>query len=140
MPCYDYKCEMCGSLQEFIVPSDDRNKLQQCQFCDQKSMVRQFPVEAIKGLQVWEPHYNEAFDCDVNSRKEWQNILKDKNAIEAGDKVRGGRDFDPKANNLMPQPVRGRQYVPEDVRRLERIKARQNDNVEVETSQGWKKI
>lgn len=140
MPVYDYKCEMCGDVEEFIVPSDERDNPQHCKYCEQRVMRRQFPVEAIKGLQVWEPHYNEAFDCDVNTRREWQSILKDKNVIEAGDSVRGGRDFDPKANNLMPQPVKGKQYVPEDVRRLERIKARQNDNVEVETSQGWKKI
>lgn len=140
MPCYDYKCDMCGHVEEFVVTSEERDNPRACRYCEQKVMVRQFPVEAIKGLQVWEPHYNEVFDCDVNTRKEWQAILNDKNAIEAGDRVRGGRDFDPKANNLMPQPPKGKQYVPEHVRKLENIKARQSDNVEVETKEGWKKI
>lgn len=138
MPMYDYKCDMCGNVEEMLVPLDKVDRPQECKYCQQRVMQRQFPVEAIKQLQVWEPHYSEMFDCDIPTKREYDRILRDKGAIEAGDRVRGARDFDPKANNMEPQPLKGKQYVTQDMARLERTagRARDRENLPVGVEAG----
>jgi len=115
MPAYDFICTSCGKTStHYQVPYEDREKPRKCD-CGGLAEY-QFPLEAVKGINVFEAFYAEPFDCDVHSRGEWKHILKDNGLEEAGDKVGGARNYDEKANGMRPVDPKGKQYVPKRIR------------------------
>jgi len=140
MPLYNYKCSMCSTTEVFMVRIADRDSLQECPYCDQKVMVRQF--EGTRNIKVFKPYHNTALGVDVETKSEQDYIYRDMGVIEAGDKVRGARNFDEKANNILPERLNGSKYVPQEVQKQRRAKQkaalRKAAGVQVETKGEWK--
>lgn len=109
MPRYDYRCNTCGKTVERSVSYDARAIPYPCDCGGVQEYC--FPMSAIDGYQPFEPMYVEPLGCDVSGRRELRQILKDQGLQEAGDKVGGARNWDPKANNIMPQAPRGESYL-----------------------------
>ncbi len=110
MPRYDFNCLVCNFEEERWASFEERTAT--CPECGDK-MVRQFPLSAIKGFQPFESYYDEGLGCDINGRRERQQVMKALNVIEAGDKVHGGRNFEANApHHVKPQPPRGAKLEP----------------------------
>lgn len=106
MPRYDYTCNQCANVIEAFVSYDEREKPQKCE-CGGVA-VYQFPATAALGFQPYEPWYNEALGCDVNGRREHQQIMSAMGLEEAGDSVHGARNFDKHApHHVKPLPPKG---------------------------------
>ena len=59
-------------------------------------------------VRTFEPYYDEGLHSDVYSERDRRSIMKQRGVHEIGDTVRGARNFDPKAPNLVgKQPPRG---------------------------------
>lgn len=99
MPTYDYKCPKCEKVAPVSLASfahRDTAKVR-CMDCD-TDMERQFPFEAALGIQKeFQPYFDEALNCNVYSREQKAQILRNKGLIETGDPVRGARNYDEKA-------------------------------------------
>lgn len=105
---FDFKCNDCKATQAILL-ADGEDSTQAVCACG-GAMVRQFPVEAIRGFQTFEPYYDEALDCDVHGKREKAEILKAEGLIERGDKVKGSRNEDKHADTIKPQPIIGKRY------------------------------
>jgi len=107
VPAYDYHCPFCGAVETKFVPYADRMK-QRCDVCAEPTEW-QFPVEAALGFKPWGgDYYDEALDGDITGREDRKLFLKASGLIEAGDKVRGGRNFDKHApDHIKPRKPRG---------------------------------
>ena len=119
MPRYDYTCSQCGHVEEKWNKYEHRIVTYPCSRCSEGVMEYMFPYGAIHGYQPFKPVYVETLGCDVSSRGELRHILKDQGLQEAGDKVGGARNWDPKANNIMPQEPRGISYLELQKRRAD---------------------
>ena len=112
MPLYDYTCETCNTTKEIVVSLEDKKKTIKCQ-CGGDAAL-QFPVTAIKGFQPFESYYDESLDMDIHGRRHKEQVMKALNVIEAGDKVRGARNYDDKA--------------PESINPIDRLSGRSLDD------------
>ncbi len=131
MPRYTYACPHCRYEQDAFVAYADRTDPQTCERCGAHAYY-QFPVEAALGFQPFEPYYDEALDGDITGRRDKQLFLKAEGLIEAGDKVRGSRNFDAKApHHIKPLPPRGTSvWANKDKQRreVEQLNARRERN------------
>jgi len=106
MPSYDYECAN-GHISTHFVPYEKRKVMQSCPVCADGAHY-QFPVAAALGFQPFETYYDEALDGDITGREDKRLFLKSQGLMEAGDKVRGGRNFDKHApDHIKPLPPRG---------------------------------
>lgn len=131
MPRYDYACISPECREEHTLERSyqDRTNVSCCPKCGAKAEY-QFPVGAALGVQVMEPYYDEALGCDINGHQHKKKIMRAQGVIEAGDSVRGARNFDKHAkHHIKPQPPRGIEYAP-------RIKRDANMGVQAETKTG----
>jgi hypothetical protein len=132
MPRHDWFCPDCGdTVKDLFFRLAEMPDSVPCMTCGGKMEI-DFSHCTTKP-EVFEPFYCEAFDCDVNSPREWKAILKDKGVIEAGDKVGGARNDEwesKNANAMVKQPPKGREYVPEQVRQEEFRRERASWDVE----------
>jgi len=98
-------------------------------------MLYQFPLGAVQGIQIQEPYYCETLDMDITGRREKQQVLKALGLQEAGDAVKGAREFDHKAPVLIDkQPPRGRTLA--DVQRDKERAAQHEMIVGIEDKSG----
>ena len=114
MPCYDYECRFCGAKTTEIVEYENRKVPQLCT-CG-AGMDYQFPLGAVRGIQHFEPMYCEVFDCDVNGKREWEEIKRAEGVVEKGE--RSGLRNEEKSRHavkIAPQKPVGRSYA--DVQR-----------------------
>ena len=111
MARYTWECKKCGFLEDHFVPSARRDEPMACTSCGSDTK-RQFPVEAVRGIHTFQPHYNEGLGCDVHDASEHRDIMLALDVHEAGDKVGGARNFDSKApHKVGKQPLRGERFV-----------------------------
>ncbi len=108
MPNYGFACS-CGHVEDRIVPVTQRDNPVRCPRC-RAYMQRQFPVEAIRGYQPFEPFYHEALDIDITGKRQQKEAYRYFNIIEAGDTVRGARNIETSvhAPKMVPLPPTGR--------------------------------
>lgn len=107
MACYDYKCAICGRVEEHDVPYEARHHPRACS-C-QGLMHYQFPLSAARGFQPFAPYYDEALGVDVTGRRQKRQTLAALGLQEAGDK-RGGARYEersPLASCVVPLPPQG---------------------------------
>jgi hypothetical protein len=113
---------------EKTSPYEERKFLRECAFCG-GNLIYQFPLDAVKGIQFFEPYYDEALDCDILGRQHKQQVLKSMGLQEAGDSVGGARNFDAKAPyHVKPLPLRGKSPVTPEMRQAA---------IERETKEDW---
>jgi len=109
MPRYDYTCKRCANVIEAFVSYEEREKPKKC-VCGGKA-VYTFPATAALGFQPYEPWFNEALGCDVHGRREHKQIMDAMGLEEAGDPVKGSRNFDQHApNHVKPLPPKGKSF------------------------------
>ena len=131
MPRYDYVCISPECLEEHTLERSykDRTNVSFCPKCGAKAEY-QFPVGAALGVQVLEPYYDEGLGCDINSHPHRRKVMKAQGVIEAGDPVKGARNFDKHAkHHVKPQAPKGIEYAP-------RIKRDADMNVATESKDG----
>ncbi len=121
MPRHDWMCKACGHTEKDMV-----HRLAQWPpraECERGQLMEADFSNCLTKADVWEPFYCEAFDCDVNTRAEWQAILKDKGLIEAGDKVGGARNEETSsfAETMGKQAPKGIQYEWESEKKLKEV-------------------
>ena len=112
MPLYDYTCDTCNTTSEIVVSLEDKKETLKCQ-CGGTGTL-EFPVSAIKGFQPFESYYDESLNVDIHGRRHKEQVMKALNVIEAGDKVRGARNYDDNA--------------PESIKPLETLSGRSLDD------------
>lgn len=96
MPRYTWQCNVCGYEEDHIVSYDNREKPIPCGKCAGPTK-RQFPFEAVKGIRTFEPYYDESLGCDINDASEKRAVMSALGVHEAGDTVKGARNFEVKA-------------------------------------------
>lgn len=128
MPRYDYRCCVCGSVSTKFVRYEDRAKDGKCE-CGSIAKY-EFPVGAALGVQTMEPYYDEALGCDIHGPRHKARVMRAQGVQEAGDTVRGARNFDEDApHHVKPLPLQGIEYAPN-------IKSDASMGVETENSRG----
>jgi len=128
MPRYDYRCCVCGSVSTKFVPYEDRAKDSRCE-CGSTAKY-EFPVGAALGVRTMEPYYDEALGCDIHGPRHKARVMRAQGVQEAGDTVRGARNFDKDApHHVKPLPLQGIEYAPN-------IKRDASMGVETENSRG----
>ena len=112
MPTYDFTCKLCKGVEEKTILLKNLNN--QTHYCSCGGvMQREFPIEAALGYQPFIPYYDEGLGSDVYGRRHRQQIMKQLDVIEAGDRVGGARNFDEHApHHVKPLPPRGEVYAP----------------------------
>jgi hypothetical protein len=90
-------------------------------------------MSAIKGYMPFESYYDESLDMDIHGLRHKKQIMKALGVVEAGDKVKGARNWDEKApNSVKPiQKLSGRTL--DDYRREEEKRAEDRNNFAVGT-------
>jgi len=96
MPLYDYTCTSCNRTQEHVVAYEDKPDIIECEGCGGEASYS-FPLGGIFGFQPFESYYDESLDMDIHGRRHKEQVMKALNVIEAGDKVRGARNYDASA-------------------------------------------
>lgn len=131
MPLYDYSCNKCEKKQELWSSFEVRNHTRECACGGQ--LEYQFPMSAIKGYMPFESYYDESLDMDIHGLRHKKQIMKALGVVEAGDKVKGARNWDEKApNSVKPiQKLSGRTL--DDYRREEEKRAEDKNNFVVGT-------
>ena len=128
MPRYDYRCCSCGSVSTKFVRYEDRAKDGTCE-CGSIAKY-EFPVGAALGVRTMEPYYDEALGCDIHGPRHKARVMRAQGVQEAGDTVRGARNFDKDApHHVKPLPLQGIEYAPN-------IKRDASMGVETENSRG----
>ena len=90
MPLYDYLCS-CGETTARIRTYAQRLDTVKCPHCLGDAEY-QFPVGAVRGIRFFEEQYCEPLGCDVTSERDMVEKAKKLGYVQAGDKVRGGRN------------------------------------------------
>lgn len=104
MPRYCYECPECGHQDELYRKVNGRNQPANC-----PSGHRMKRVPEHFEADTFEPYYDEGLGSDVHSEADRRVIMKEMGLVEAGDPVKGARNFDPKAPVLMDkQPLKGK--------------------------------
>ena len=127
MPTYSFYCKYCDLREDHIVALNDINKIIRCRLCGETTK-REFPVEAALGYQPFETYHDEALGVDIHGQREKAKILRDRNLIEAGDRVGGAINFDKHAPHHIkaqaPKGIfyQGKERIPEkwDVERIDK--------------------
>ena len=131
MPRYDYVCSSvgCNSRQTLEKSYEERQHSAVCAECGSEAKY-EFPMGAALGVQILDSYYDEALGCDIKGYRHKRQVMKAQGVIEAGDSVRGARNFDKHAkHHIKPSPPRGVDYAP-------RIKTDANMNMQVENKKG----
>ena len=116
MPKYDFQCDHCGTTSvDVTVTIAGRNDVRLCGDC-KYPMKRLFPFEAVKGMKLFTPYYDEMLGMNLHTAEQKSGELRKRGLIEAGDKEHGARGFDeklPTASQIRQQPLRdGRSDTP----------------------------
>jgi putative FmdB family regulatory protein len=106
MPRYDYECSSCGEVQTHQCAWDVSSHPKACPCGGIAEKL--FPVQAAFGIEIQTPYYDESLGMDISGKREKKQVLSAMGLKEAGDKVRGARDFDKHAPmHIKPLPPRG---------------------------------
>jgi len=90
----------------------------------------QFPLSF--AFHSFEPYYDPALGMDLHTRRQKQVELRSRGLIEAGDPVRGARNFDPHApHHMKPESIQGIGYEEIDRQRRAAEQAEANFKVGV---------
>lgn len=100
MPRYTWTCPSCKYEADHIVTYDERGKPIICDTCGVET-VRQFPVEAVRGISTFEAYHDESLGCDIHDASEKRAVMAALDVHESGDPIRGGRNFEAKAPHLV---------------------------------------
>lgn len=108
MPNYGFTCS-CGHCEDRVVLMAERDDPQQCPKCNEK-MVREFPVEAVNGVQLFEPFYHEALDVDITGKRHQKEVYRYFGIQESGDRVGGAKNIETSvhAPKMVPLPPKGK--------------------------------
>jgi hypothetical protein len=107
MPTYHFACEKCDDRYEIVLPVAERGNPGPSPCCAVRLDRRPERFTA----HTFEPYFDEALGCDVETLSQKKHILAEMGLIETGDRVGGARAFDPKAPNILDkQPVKGVPY------------------------------
>lgn len=122
MALFDFTCIQCGATEEVICRSQERDDPRKCEQCG-GPLQREFPITAALGFQPFESYYDPGLGCDITSKREKQRVMRALGVTEAGDTVKGSRNFDAKApDHLKPLPPKGVPFVsPQQREALERV-------------------
>lgn len=114
MPLYKYVCQTCGRDQELFRSVAERHATVVCPTC--RSLCQKALVAPL--VRTFEPYFDEGLGSDVYSESDRRQLMRERGVIEAGDKVGGARNFDPKAPELVkkvpPKGVRPKIRAPKD--------------------------
>ena len=104
MPLYTYRCPRCAEELELLRPVSQRRAQVLCPSC--RSFMQKTVILPV--VRTFEPYFDEGLGSDVYSESDRRALMKERGVIEAGDPVHGGRNFDPKAPDLVKkQPLQG---------------------------------
>ena len=134
---YDYRCGECSRVVVDDRSFETREMPLHCG-CG-GTMEYQFPLSAIKGFTPFESYYDEALGCDINGPREKAQILKAMGLVEAGDSIKGSRNFDKDApDHIKSRPPKGVTF--DDARQVsaeEKVSVATDSSLEA-TTKDWK--
>lgn len=108
MPTYTFECDACKIQGDVTRGVDERNDRVVCPEC--KEDMHRIPERFTPDF--FEPYFDEGLGRDIRSRTERRIIMKDLGVVEAGDPVKGSRNFDEAAPNTIGKlPLQGINHI-----------------------------
>jgi hypothetical protein len=81
-----------------------------CPRCHSSAMVRKFPLEAVRNIQIFEPFYHEALGVDITGKRHQKEVYRYFGIVEAGDRNGGARNEEKSSlvTKMVPVEPQGR--------------------------------